>query len=125
MSDWLDDLYESPGSDEISLLHRKDEIVGCIISEFDVGGKSKVRLRWVVEEKMKIEGHFYSSDLLEIYYAIIQTGDYNGTLFKYEGISDALVWRKPWHERHRYLEIAIITAVSIIVGYVIGLISNR
>jgi hypothetical protein len=41
----------------------------AVIEEFKSYKKSKVRLRWVIESKMKIEGYVYSSDLLEVYYA--------------------------------------------------------
>ena len=125
MADWLDDLYDSPGSNDVNLIERKQEVISAIVSEFDAFGKSNVRLRWIIEEKLKIEGYVYSSDLLEVYYALLETGDYDGTLIKYKGMSDVLIRRKPWHERNRLLFGFINSTVgqlaSLLVAFILGL----
>ncbi len=78
---------------------------------------------------MKIKGHFYSSDLLEIFYSMIETGDYDGKLMKYKGMSDALITRKPWHERQRVLFGFITSATgytaSVLAAFIIGLIFGK
>ena len=129
MSDWLDDLYESPGSDVVSLVDRKQEVIDSIIEEFEVNHKSKVRIRWIIEEKMKIEGYVYSSDILEIYYGLLETGDYDGELMKPKGISDVLIRRKPWHERNRILFVFITSVTgyvaTIAIAFIIGLIFGK
>ena len=116
MSDWLDDLYESPGGDEESILHRKQEAIGFVVAEFNVHDKSKVRLRWIIENKMNVKGYVYSSDILELYYTLLQTGNYEGQLFKYEGVSDILIWKNPFKERRWY----IVEAIKYIIGGIIG-----
>ena len=129
MTDWLDDLYESPGSDTESILHRKQEAIDYIVAEFDVHGKSKVRLRWIIENKMNIDGYVYSSDLLEVYYAMMETGDYEGQLFKFEGVSDVMIWRKPWHERNKlmfgFLTSTVGYTAVVIVTFIIGLLFGK
>jgi hypothetical protein len=129
MSDWLSDSYSSPGSDDISILDRKQEAISFIINEFNVHGKSKVRIRWIVEERMKVRSFVYSSDILEIYYALAETGDYNGTFMKYNEISDIIITRKPWHERHRYLfgfiNSGIGFSATILVAFIIGVIFGK
>ena len=128
MSDWLDDLYES-GTYNLDIAEIKDKIIEFSIMEFDVYRKSKVRLRWIIENKLKIEEYIYSSDLLEVYYALLETGDYDGRLIKYKGVSDILIWRKPWHERNRILFGFILSTVGYIatltIAFIVGLIAGQ
>jgi hypothetical protein len=92
-------------------------------------GKSNVRLRWVISQKLKIESYAYASDLLEIFYTMVETGDYDGTLIKYKGLSDVLIRRKPWHERNRLIYGFITSTVGYIatisIAFTIGLIFGK
>ena len=129
MSDWLDDLYESGGSYTTDIETLKKQIRDLIIEEFDIKRSAKVRFRWVIETKLEIIDCIYSSDLLEIYYSLLETGRYNGQLIKYNGRSDILMWRKSWQERNpvwdRFRTASISALFSLSVGLILWLLANQ
>jgi hypothetical protein len=126
---WLDDLYGSPSSTDITILDIKDEIISSIIHEFDAMNKSVVRIRWVINQKLGIKGSIASYELLEVFYSMVETGDYEGDLFKYEGLSDILIRRKPWYKRNRILYSFLTSAVgyisTIAMAFIIGLLFGQ
>ncbi len=129
MSDWLDDQYDSPSGDEQSLLPIKADVIKRIEDEFKIHKASKVRLRWVLENRMSITNYVYSSDLLEIFYEMIETGNYEGRLIKFNDISDIIIWRKPWHERNRLfygaINSSIAYTITLTLTFILGLIFGK